>query len=416
VHVRRSSIGFRCLYRRLYADGAAVARVEVGLSIRSDYVFENEDLVHLVAGTMQIPVLVDGGRDPVSTRLLNAGEPLARRILRCTTSHASGREPVATQDWWVQAGEPLMLLEYPRGEVASTPSLARAVDVSDQKDFVLSYFVSTFEGRRIGTWLLEFPGLTPRDARRRLRIHLSRLHSEREALRNILRLVAEKRIDIGGRTQKADRLQEYINDEIRLLQQRRRFGFEQEPILAAAYASQNLVDEGTRASLETELERVRRSYARNVRLALDQTTAAAEIYDVSVRESGTIYDYRGATIYDMQKKIEIGDVGEISGFVGFDNVVVGSFNRIESSGAPQETQELLKALGQAIAPLVQSLPEDSAKQVSRDYESFVDEAISPAPRKSILTAVGSGLVDVAQTTSRVGVPVVDLVQKILQLF
>jgi hypothetical protein len=419
VTVGQDLVGFKCAYRRLYADGATVARMEVGLGVRSlGSGFKDDDLVHLVAGVMQIPVLIRELEATAATRLLQAGQPLARRILRCTTAHAGLSEPATTQDWWVQCGTPLILLEHRREELESIPSLAQVVQLPEQPAIDLSHFVATFKGIRIGVWLIGYAGMAPREALRRLRIHLSRLHSEREALRNILRLVAEKRLDIGSRTHAADRLQEYLNDQVQMVGRPRRFGFEQEPILEAAYASQSLVDEGVRASLDSELHRARRNYARNVQLALaQQTTQSTAIYDLGEpREAGVIYDYRGATVYDMQKKIEITDVGQISGFVGFDNVVAGSFNRIESSGAGTDAQDLLKALGEAVASLVQALPEDTAKQVARDYETLVDEAISPTPRKSILAAVGSQLIEVAQTAAAVGIPVIDLMRKVLEFF
>jgi hypothetical protein len=419
VTVGQDLVGFRCAYRRLYADGAAVARMEVGLGVRSlGSGFKDEELVHLVAGVMEIPVLIRQLEATTETRLLQAGQPLARRILRSTTAHAGLSRPATTEDWWVQCGMPLVLLEHRREELESIPSLAQVVQLPEQPAIDLSHFVATLKGIRIGVWLVGCGEEAPGETLRRLRIHLSRLHSEREALRNILRLVAEKRLDIGSRTPAADRLQEYLNDQVLMVRRARRFGFDQEPILEAAYASQGLVDVGIRASLDSELHRARRNYARNVQLALaQQTTQSTAIYDLGEpREAGVIYDYRGATVYDMQKKIEISDVGQLSGFVGFDNIVTGSFNKIESSGVGGDAQELLKALGQAVASLVQALPEDTAKQVARDYETLVDEAISPTPRKSMLSAVGSQLIEVAKTAAAVGVPVIDLVQKVLAFF
>jgi hypothetical protein len=419
VTVGEDLVGFRCAYRRLCADGVAVARMEVGLGVRSvGSGFKEDDLVHLVAGVMEIPVLVRQLEATTATRLLQAGQPLARRILRSTTAHAGMSKPATTRDWWVQCGTPLVLLEHRREELASIASVAQVVQLPEQPAIHLSHFIATLKGIRVGVWLVEYGEEAPREALRRLRVHLSRLHSEREALRNILRLVADKRLDIGSRTPTADRLQEYLNDQLRTVQRPRRFGFDQEPILEAAYASQGLVDAGIRASLDSELERARRNYARNVQLALaSQTTHSAAIYDLGEpREAGVIYDYRGATVYDMQKKIEIGDVGQLSGFVGFDSVVAGSFNRIESSGVGTDAQELLKALGESVASLGRTLPEDTAKQVARDYETLVDEAISPSPRKSILAAVGSQVIEVAQTAATVGVPVIDLVQKVLAFF
>jgi hypothetical protein len=419
VTVGPDLVGFRCAYRRLYADGVAVARMEVGLGVRSlGSRFKEDDLVHLVGGVMEIPVLVRQVGATIATRLLQAGQPLARRVLRSTTAHAGLSQPPSTQDWWVQCGTPLVLLEHTREELESIPSLAQVVQLQEQPAIDLSHFIATLKGVRVGVWIVGYGDEAPRDALRRLRIHLSRLHSEREALRNILRLVAEKRLDIGSRTPAADRLQEYLNAQVQTVQRPRRFGFDQEPLLEAAYASQGLVDGGIRASLDSELDRARRNYARNVQLALaQQTIHSAAIYDLGEpREAGVIYDYRGATVYDMQKKIEMGDVGQLSGFVGFDNVVAGSFNKIESSGVGADAQEVLKALGEAVAPLVQALPEDTAKQVARDYETLVDEATSPNPRKPILSAVGSQLIKVAQTAATVGVPVIDLVQKVLAFF
>jgi hypothetical protein len=125
---------------------------------------------------------------------------------------------------------------------------------------------------------------------------------------------------------------------------------------------------------------------------------------------------RSSVVSHEDKSFQIGDNSPITGsVVGSDNWVKESFRHIEGAKVGSELEQALKDLMTSVDDLARSLSEDVATQIRADATSFTTEATRPAPRKSILEAIGGAITLVAQGVERLGSPIVNLVKSILAL-
>jgi len=124
-------------------------------------------------------------------------------------------------------------------------------------------------GQPIGLWLLGAGKNASPDRRRRLRIHLFRLHAEKEALRLVLRSIIDKSIPISPGSAATDELQRYLLESVRLLKKKTRHGLAQSELLSAAQEFDAEISPGERDTLLTQLARVRGSVKRAVAVVAD---------------------------------------------------------------------------------------------------------------------------------------------------
>lgn len=217
----------------------------------------------------------------VKTSLGRAGSPLAKHFLRSTTAHGT---PISeAPSWWCKSSAPAVLieapdLEPPRRAVAPVAGL-------ESQGVRLYHWYQNHEGSEADVWLMDNYeagyGVV-----RRVRIHILRLHAEWQALRAILGLLAQERIEIAPGTDHSDRLQAYLNQKTHLIERRRLDGMPQSELLAAAYRTDELCHEGERASLRDALVKARP----NLRRKLDEVTnvrARPRILFLAANPSGT---------------------------------------------------------------------------------------------------------------------------------
>jgi hypothetical protein len=248
---------FVCAFRRFFSDGRAVARIEAGFHCRFTRSVQRPlrpvDLVTLVRGLASLPVTVHWLRPQKEVPLRKAGSFLATYLVECTTKRTA--PPVSTERWWLSPGEPLYLLEYrvdevldlPRRRQVQSPTLSQySIDLSHTS-------VKTNGNREIAVWLVGLRPETDVPALRRLRIHLFRLHAERESVKQLARLMIQGRIPATS-----DDSQAYLRDTFDLLKAPRKFGIDQPEILEAAYEFEDLLSPGERSTLLSLLQQARR--------------------------------------------------------------------------------------------------------------------------------------------------------------
>jgi hypothetical protein len=111
-----------------------------------------------------------------------------------------------------------------------------------------------------------------------------------------------------------------------------------------------------------------------------------------------------------------GDItGSNIGGIGAHFQVERSFNQIDASNTGDALKSLLKDLVQQVTIVGNHLGDDDAKSAARRLDQFVDEATAEQPDRGVLRAIGEGLTRAAQTVGAVGLPVVELVEKITRL-
>jgi hypothetical protein len=255
-------------YRRLLSDGRGVNRVEVGVSNRHATSAPGPgpgiDAVARACATSPLELRgTDGGWS--STAWPQAGRLLAPLLLRSTTRIVPGGfEPDGK---WIRQGQPLFLAEYASGE-HSGRTLGRPMALADMPGIELSYALSEVADGHFGTWFLGVGETADADAVRRLRVHLLRIHAERECLKLVLRAIADETVQVERGHEATERLQAYLNDVLNRVFKPSYLGIRVD-VLRAAYESDEIVGEAERATLYARLVDIRG----NVKRKLEERTA-----------------------------------------------------------------------------------------------------------------------------------------------
>jgi hypothetical protein len=281
IQLAGGSVRFACAFRRYFSDGRIAIRIEVGISTRMSRSVKRplhgDGLADLVRSVMGIPVVV-GDRAAAKPRsLAHSGDDLADFLLACTTRL---KPPVATQPWWLTSGEPIFLAEYRADEVASLPPGRRIENspILESAHVDVSFAtISLSKTVDLGTWLLGIHPHSDWDKVRLLRIHLLRLHAQREVLRQLIRLMGAGKIDAAS-----DDSQRYLDAAFSFLSAERKGGVEQPELLAAAYQSDRLVAPGDRDALLSALEEARRQVRKKVEAGLQSEPSSERVRIIPV--------------------------------------------------------------------------------------------------------------------------------------
>jgi hypothetical protein len=234
-----------CRFRRLYGNGNGMLRFELGLSRRPERsrAFDQsvelssdpDFLIPMLRNVLDLRVRIRLLRGSNPIRLAQIDNPLAAALLQSTSSLSATRNG-KLEKWWVTSGRMLVLLQYP--ESVSSLEMQEAGIAVDQplRGISLNHLKLWHASRSITVWIMS----TTKDASveevRTLRIHLFRLHAEREALRQILRLLSQGRLTIQRGTNASDRLQRYLTSAVQLLEKDVKYGIRQAEVLRGLMA------------------------------------------------------------------------------------------------------------------------------------------------------------------------------------
>ncbi|MFC1718223.1 hypothetical protein ACFL6S_31495 [Candidatus Poribacteria bacterium] len=208
-------VPLRIVFRRLYFDGFAVGKYELGLAIPRGTDFSMHQTEELFNHIFQIPITIPNPLgEPKHSQLWKAGKDLAELYL-LSSFHTTEMQR-ETEKFWVQNCSPLIMLVYNKDHDnirfpfwGKSLELA-ATDLGDEIN--LSHHIIPYGGQRIRMW-------TIREQRngsaRKLRIFLLRLYAEKECLKRILRNIETQKIQISPRSGNSDLLQEYLNTATR---------------------------------------------------------------------------------------------------------------------------------------------------------------------------------------------------------
>lgn len=394
-----------CAFRRFFTDGQAMGRVEVGVSHRTDLPhpaapewarpIANDEWPAVCPEVLQLAVRVrmpDGTL--ARTTLVSAGPLLAKHYLRATTKRPAAKAP---EDWWYTAGAPLAIVEYEPGELPLTRH-CRPVRSVEMAAIALSYQSAT--KNTIGTWFLENGANADRDILRRLRIHLVRLHAERECFKRVLQLIAKKQLAVAD-TDPPSPLADYLEDAAIKLRREWRDGLPQGDILRVAYDSATLVSEGERADLLSAITTAKRPLQRRVAAV----TSAAVVFNIK--------SVGGISMTDKSQTITNSTITNSNLVIG--DAITNVATTVQASQASDPVKEALVALTKAVEQMAASLPEARQQEVVRDLRSLAEEATSPTPRRKWYEVSAEGLLDAAKSVAALGGPVTQSVKVLLDL-
>ena len=421
----RSDITLTCSFRRFYFDGMCVARMELGMKVRiskKQPLFKN-DCFKLIGACLSTPVYIPSVHtSSIPYELINCDRSLAKHFLKSTTKTESVSKTIPIENWWITPGLPILLIEdsYPY-KISDFPK--HTILVKQEPEIKGDLYHSRIErsGKRFNVWFLRYhKGKDDLENVRRIRMHLFRLHAERECMKQILRLIVKKKISPKAFSNASNRLQKYLLDSMRLLNKKARYGISQTNILKTVQRFDEIVNPGERISLLTQIEEnlnIRKNVFNNLEKFIVPSEDTNGLFHIIGNNNqvfvGKEQKVRGNVMSEY--KIQIGDNAKFSGDFIVAESIQNSFNKISSSDTSQEIKKKLTELSNSVLELCNHLSNDEAKEVVRDMDSLIDEAISDKPRRKWYELSAEGLIDAAKSVGTVGKPVIDTTKAILQL-
>lgn len=295
----RRGIRRYCRFRRLFWDGqfqregSVVGRVEMGFGLRLGAAEEplgSTELGEILDALLAQPlrVLGRGAQDAtaprvVTTTLNRCGSAVADAYLRASTG-LPALQLIDGHGWWVQAGTPMLVVEAVQGhDVDAFPGGTRALEslgTAAPRGIRVFHGNRKLEGRERPVWYFESsPGSHDRDALRRLRLNVTRLHAVLGSLRLLSDLQVRGRLAPTTDAARA-RLKICLSGYLPYLYQRQYMGFESSPFLRAALS---MVEELTPAMFAS-LRALHPAPGRGLSAQLDRAAEAIDRVRPSVPE------------------------------------------------------------------------------------------------------------------------------------
>ena len=272
----------RCAYRRLFFEGDALGKFEVGLATKSRAVFQLEaaPFERFLQQTLNAAIRVrDTSASASSTcKLCEAGKHIAQLYSAATAAKAIPPHVTMPQPWWVRASTPLLFLTHEPGELISLPTKARPVSLPAQLGFSLHTLNLTIGSTSLPMLALGLALGSDADKARLLRLYLTRLYAEHECLRLVLDAIRTQKIVVTRGTAESDQLQHYLDeatDRIQELEGKSAQSFDPEVIEVARRSLGNIIP-GHRQQLLEQLKTldIRRYVRRDVTQFLDSDIRA----------------------------------------------------------------------------------------------------------------------------------------------
>ena len=273
-----------CSFRRMFWDGrlkefgrntqpaSVVGRAEVGFGIKpssnAPVALDAKELVEVIDALLgQRAYLLSRkallGQVPAKDgyfELANAGSKVATAYLRAST-RTSSLAAVESKSWWLSAGSSMLIIEYyPESEIVAPPRRARALPSPELEEAGVRVFLfkHEFQHRQRPVWLIErSPSYFDREAVRRLRLNLVRLHTEIAGLKVIERLVSGGKVN-PSRDSEADKyFQHYLEQSTAFLLKDYYQGVPQREFMRAAFSLLDSVTPGELKTLNNVLQGIR---------------------------------------------------------------------------------------------------------------------------------------------------------------
>jgi len=253
----------RCVFRRFLHNGPVVSRFELGYLKPPDSAIQET-----LNAFLSLPVSVPAGKSgPRIAELAACGSRLAAHYLAATTSRkgaaATHNGAAVPQKGWVADGEPMLLVETDSTSV--WPPYTR--EVAERFGIRLRHGHIPYEGRMLGCWFIERPSVLKGETRellRRMRILLSRLHSERECLKAVLRAVNQGKVLASQERREDDPLQAYLQESLTWLDKKENLGLPQSELRVWARDLDDSFTQGEHAQLLALLGPIRRQLLKRV--------------------------------------------------------------------------------------------------------------------------------------------------------
>ena len=373
----------RIAFRRLYFDGLAVGKFELGISTRTrkNVALSKHAVKDLVNSFLNMPVRLRECESDFRECLLGHSAQYVARLYYYATTKSKDEQITSSNAWMICPGIPLLFLECQSYENVPAPYWSRKVEINDY-DLDLYNCLVPFYGKYFRLWLLHnySYSISGLEAARRLRIYLLRLHAEHESLRLVLSNIISENIAIQSRTKLSDNLQCYLNMAIRrigILDSKFSNQFEDE-ICEIARESMHTIIPGQRDELIDVLERInmRKNIFKKVKDYIKKITIIGNVGEVVM----------GDVFKDINQSI-IATRGAIA-----DGVIT-----LKNQGKT-DLADVISQLDEIISSVDTNILSNKKKAECADLlNGIADQAKKPEPNKSIIRSLGTSLISIIGT-------------------
>ncbi len=401
----------RCAFRRVFADGEALVRAEVGIIGRELRSMVDSQALNIVSSLLGFQVEVQQrGRAAIACPFQNIGQSLAPLYLYATTPRSHHLDSLRA----VQAGEPMIIVEH-EDEISFRGRHIRTVGPPLEKKVYFAW--GTSRGNTVGVWFLNRVELGA-TLTRELRLCLSRLHTERQVLKIVLGLIAAKQIRYVSHTESGENLERYLNEATRVISRDHFGSVNQKPLLEMINSCDNLVSEDERIVILEELDRVRRQVLKKVDAQMVPAASLSPPAITFQNVETVVFGRSGVTVErkeTVEKQYNVNTSGQ-GNLVNIAEYMVGVTNtvqqNIQDAKVGSDAKELVTELMRRIADLSPTIDPAVAEQMGDDVKALSEQMKKVNPRREWYQLSLKGLKEAAEALGEVGKPILETVLKL----
>ena len=397
--------GSRIVFRRLYFDGWAVGKLEIGISIRISKL--PAELLDLEDSLLRLPVYIRNHATgaAMKSELAQAGKHIAQLYLAATTS--TKRAIAEEEKWQVRAGTPILYLEATSAESLEIPKPAQPIKLPDRLAHLkVAYHGIPYRGGKIPMWIIQ-NGQSVEEANlaRTLRLYLLRLNAESESLRLILQSLANQDIKVTPGTTASKDLQWYLGKALaRIARVEAKTAEVNVEIAEAARQSMNVIRPGQLGKLLETVEDYRRYVRQDLeKFAIKDAKTVNYIYTEELTMT-TI----GGNQYNIDNK----------GILNLESTLSNVSQNVNNvSSLDQPGKDDLKQLIEQLNVALQKTPAgnlDEATAIAKTTERLVEDIKEEKPNKPQVQITLDGLKKAAENIAKVVPDVLPIVAQIVK--
>jgi len=403
----------RCAFRRLFCDGHAVVRVEVGIAhgdrTRPLWDLEIAEVLTIAREIAEVPTFVPTLDATVKPRpILAQCKHLARLYAQASMNHAAGEQSLGVQ--LVEAADPMVLVELKPHEanLDLKPPLAEGLLVVDRS--YVNGATALFCRLRaatgiVPTWILQ-KGTANLGQLRSLRLCLTRLHAEREVLDLILKQIKRGRLSNPPSEEEVNLLDSYFNERIKIVNRDTWGGVRQSQIVAAFDATQAVIRPASQAQLVSRYEGSRRQVWQKIAAYQEQRRATRVVHVLNVE--------KGAIMVD--KQVNVSGTGNIVNVAEYMSSVTNTVNNnLAESSVDAQVKTLIQQLNEQIKQVASAADPSQIRKMGKNLETLSREVASDEPERRWYELSLDGIKEAAQAVGAIAKPIIDIAGKLSAL-
>lgn len=402
----------RCAFRRLFCDGQAVVRVEIGIAhgdrTRPLRDLEIAEVLTIAREIAEIPTVVPSLGEVKPRPILAQRKHLARLYAQASMNRAAPERSLGPR--LVEAADPMILVELKPGEanLDAEPPVAEGLTVVDRTYVngakALFCRLSTQAGI-VSTWILQ-KGTATVGQLRSLRLCLTRLHAEREVLDLILKQIQRRRLLNPPSEEATNLLDSYFNERIKIVNRDTWGGVKQSQIVAAFDATQAAIRPASQAQLVSRYEGSRRQVWQKI-AAYQEQRRATRLVSVLNAEKGAIM---------VDKQVNVSGTGNIVNVAEYmSNVTNTVNNNLAKSDADAQVKTLIEQLTEEIKRVASEADPSQTKKMGKNLEALSKEVASDEPERRWYELSLAGIKEAAEAVGAIATPIITTIGKLSAL-